>query len=108
MISLKDDTVKISGLVPEICMGLMVVATVFTEHKIPIVITAGTELFYPSGKRMHMMGSKHESGEAVDLRSRDVFQPRQKEFTIKCQKALGSEYDFILEGNHFHLEFDLK
>lgn len=48
-----------------------------------------------------------ESG-AIDLRSRDVLLYKRDTITEALKKALGSDYDIILEGSHWHLEFDPK
>lgn len=48
-----------------------------------------------------------ESG-AIDLRSRDVLISKRDTITKALKRVFGSDYDIILEGSHWHLEFDPK
>lgn len=52
----------------------------------------------------HMAGSRHYSGEAVDLRSRDVKAPQA--LVRELKDTLGADFDVVLEADHIHLEFD--
>ena len=52
MISRKDDTVKISGLKSEMVAAMIISHQVFQKYHLDLIITAGTEEFYPDGKRI--------------------------------------------------------
>lgn len=54
----------------------------------------------------HMAGSKHYTGEAIDLRTRDFSLPERREVHQTLQIVLGSDFDVVLEKDHIHLEFD--
>lgn len=62
----------------------------------------------PEGE--HSAGSFHGCGDAVDIRSRDMSKEQQIEALRLVREKLRAQYpgqfDFILEGTHFHLEYD--
>ena len=69
-----------------------------------IYITAGTD-------GVHMVGSKHYTLEAIDVRSKNI--AKKHEFLAKIKSRLGKNYDCILESEgksneHFHIEYDPK
>jgi len=102
----ENGTVRLAGIKPEIILALMLIEPVFNKYGIDLVITAGTEQYYPDGRKIHMTGSLHDTGYAVDLRSRDVPDACWTKFTSDLKASLTSEYDLLYEENHFHLEFD--
>lgn len=64
---------------------------------------------------VHKIGSRHYSGEAVDLRSKHISNSVVKERVYNALfKALAKEgFDVLLEGKgstneHFHIEYDPK
>jgi hypothetical protein len=100
ILSLKHD-VRIHGLGTEILLGIMIVKSVMDLHGIETVITSAID-----GK--HSRGSLHYTGDAVDIRISNI--PKDKRGMIRDQIkiALGSDFDFILESNHYHMEFQPK
>jgi hypothetical protein len=85
-----------------ILRALPVIEHVWLKYGQEPVITAGTD-----GK--HMKGSKHYSGDAVDVRSRFF----DAETTVAVAKdlafKLGSEFDVVNHvGSHIHIEYDPK
>ena len=77
------------------------IVAVWRQHapSVKPVITAGRD-----GK--HKVGSKHYTGEAIDLRTSKL---RQEQICIiknALQKAIGSSYDVLFEVNHYHVEYD--
>lgn len=56
----------------------------------------------------HKAGSLHYRGRAFDLRVRDVVPERRKAFRDALRRALGPEYDVVLEPSHVHVEWDVK
>lgn len=93
--------VKLTGLKPEILLGILVVREVFREHNINMVITSCMD-----GK--HKVGSLHYKGYAVDIRTRNIPDAIVPVIINTCRINLGSEYDLVLEKDHIHLEFDSK
>jgi hypothetical protein len=57
-------------------------------------ITSGTE-------GLHMPGSRHYSGNAIDIRTLDF---TKNELSL----LLGREYDVVQEKDHIHIEYDRK
>ncbi|MCD6163748.1 MAG: hypothetical protein J7K40_15210 [candidate division Zixibacteria bacterium] len=106
MISLKDKTVKLAGLKSEMVMASILVSQVFEKYHLGTIITAGTEEFYPDGKRIHMVGSKHITGEALDFRSRHIPDAVYSKLCSDIVDAVGGEYQLIKHENHLHLELD--
>jgi len=52
----------------------------------------------------HGEGSLHYCNDAVDIR-----RPRKPDAVIKeLKRALGEDFDVILENNHIHIEYDPK
>jgi len=56
----------------------------------------------------HMKGSKHYTGDAVDLRTRDLTKQEQKDLWQNLVNYLGPKFDVVLESDHIHVEFDPK
>ena len=54
----------------------------------------------------HSSGSLHYSGNAIDLRTRDLSNNQRQCTTERLRDALGSDYDVINEGDHIHVEYD--
>jgi hypothetical protein len=104
----ENGTVRLAGLQSEVFFAVMLLGPVYQKYGLELVITAGTEMYYADGRRIHMIGSKHGTGEAVDLRSRDVPKACWTRFVADCRAALTPEFDFVVEGHHFHLELDVK
>lgn len=56
---------------------------------------------------VHMKGSKHYTGEALDLRSYYFNGFERQEIHFELRNALGADYDVVLEKDHIHVEFDI-
>jgi hypothetical protein len=54
----------------------------------------------------HSPNSLHYSGNAVDLRTRDLTQAQINNIVENLQEQLGDDYDVIFEGDHIHIEYD--
>jgi hypothetical protein len=77
-----------------------------------LVITSGRRPPTPGGS------SKHQTGEAMDIRSREWAGPDQRAFATELGNRLGEDYDVIVEGPasldplyqnrvaHVHCEWD--
>ena len=91
--------VSIKLLQPQILLGYIIVKGIFQKHGYPCMITSGED-----GK--HSPNSFHYKGQAIDIRSRWVDSDRRIALLKECQEALGSNYDMVLEKDHYHLEYD--
>lgn len=100
MIRLKKG-VRINGLKPELLLGIMIVKSVFDKYGFDCVLTSVVD-----GK--HSRGSFHYSGNGADFRTRHLSLDEQADIHTECVKALGADFDFIRETNHFHLESQPK
>ena len=54
----------------------------------------------------HSANSLHYSGNAVDLRTRNMTDAQRQEATTQLQNSLGNNYDVLNEDNHIHIEYD--
>lgn len=100
MLILNSD-VRIHGLRPEMNLGITIINSVFEHFKYDCIITSAVE-----GK--HSRASLHYNGCAVDLRIRHLNKydiPKIKQAMVD---ALGPDFDVVLEGNHFHIEYQPK
>jgi len=106
MKSIKDNVV-VKGLQPEIILAYMIASEVFKSvGVVDCIITSGTE-----GK--HKQGSKHYSGNAIDLRTRNFPEGGSSSTFVdvvchRLSNALTADYDIVKEATHIHLEFDPK
>ena len=94
--------VSVRGLRPEMCVALQVAEPIFLGEGVALVVTSAVD-----GR--HKRGSLHYVGLAVDLRTRDLATKKNRtRVHKKLRKALGDEYDVVLEKTHMHVEFDPK
>ena len=95
--------VNVRGIQPEILLARIVAGEIFARYGADAIITSGLE-----GK--HKKTSKHYKGQAIDLRVRHIDRRLWPVVTEALKKALGPQYDVILEGRklHIHIEFDPK
>jgi hypothetical protein len=104
---IKDSSVSIHGLRPEMLFALQVANGVYQQYGRELVITSGAE----PGTH-HSSQSLHYSGCAVDLRTRELTVSGH----IICDQIaqrLGVDFDVIYEspgspGEHIHLEYQPK
>lgn len=98
---LKDDTVDISELRPEMRAALEIIEE---EHRdiseLEMVITSGHEDVAHSVAR-----SKHHSRDAVDLRSRYYSDSEMLRFIENCERRIGKWFLFLIENDHIHVHF---
>jgi hypothetical protein len=93
--------VDVANIQPQIVLALITANNLYRDE--------GVELVYTSGRDgEHSLTSLHYSGNAVDLRSRDLkAKNRLLPALIRDRLAdrLGVDYDVVLEKNHIHLEY---
>ncbi len=112
MIKLNENgTVRLAGLQLEMDVALYVVEKHYDKCKLDTVITAGTEEFDKTGNLYHSKGSYHPRGYALDFRSREISTALYAQFVKDVQTdlhTLSLAYDVCEEGDHMHVEYDVK
>jgi hypothetical protein len=101
----KDSSVNISSLCPEILIGLHVLDAIhkkFTGQE--IIVTSGND-------GQHMANSLHYQNLAADVRTHDLSKPDKLAILTEAKIFLDIDFDIILEymdlpAEHIHLEFD--
>lgn len=114
---LKDDSVSIRQMSPQLLFGLQCIDSYFIlNYKIEIFITSGDE---PTTR--HSYSSCHYDGNAADIRTKHLFidgtkdeRKKDLEHLIRILKQrLGYDFDVILENvnetnEHMHIEWQPK
>lgn len=98
--------VKLAGLQPQMVLGLLIASSIADDMDLDLVVTSAND-----GK--HMVGSKHGTGEAIDLRTHDWPTEVKLRFVEKLRACLTAEFDLLFEdqdgpNEHVHVEFDPK
>lgn len=93
--------VSVRGVQPELILGLRIVESVLDSFDIELVVTSITD-------GSHMANSLHGFGLAADIRSRDIPKDKLDFVVASCRRALGKEFDLVVEADHLHLEYDPK
>ena len=109
MILLKDSTVSIAGICPQIVLALQVADAAMGEVGVACIVTSACEPW-----AHHSSTSLHYSGAAVDIRTKhlpDTGTKLQVEHGIA--DALGIDFDVVLEdldgeSEHIHIEWQPK
>lgn len=91
--------VRVRGVSNEILLAVMVAQSVFENFKEDMTITSITD-------GDHKAGSLHHTGEAIDLRIRDIDPAVLPALVDGLCVHLSSSYDVVLEGDHIHIEYD--
>lgn len=91
--------VSILGIRPEMLVALEVANDVYKDHDCDLVVTSCTD-------GTHSRGSRHYSGLAIDIRTRNLVESEIPQVHQRIRDDLGSSFDVILESTHIHIEFD--
>ncbi len=95
------DGVRSSGIEPVVLDGVLTIALVYQDLGYVPVITSiedGT----------HMPGSLHYKKRAFDWRTYQVPAAERPALRVVVQRALGPDWDVVLEKDHLHTEYDPK
>ena len=92
---------KVNGIRPEMVLAYAMIQPIFKKLGIDCVITEATGA-------THNEGSLHYVGLAIDIRNRDIPVDIQAWLQVKLQNILGSQYEVLLESDHYHIEFQPK
>lgn len=101
MLRFKND-VRIGGLTPQIVLAMTLADQVYVSNGV-------AECWVTSANdSKHKDGSKHYTGEAVDLRVHNIpDSPTRLRIKINLIARLASlGFDIVDEGDHFHIEYD--
>ena len=97
MIRLKDDTVVLTGLRPEMLFAIRVAEAVYDP--VDLVITSVND-----GR--HSATSLHYAGCAVDIRTRNLpSEIAAVDVAAQIKDALNIDFDVLFEGDHIHIEW---
>lgn len=100
-IALKSSA-RIRGVTTEALFAMRAAEGVFEDRKLGLVtFTSVTD-----GK--HSPGSKHYTGHAFDIRTRDIPADQWQLVAGDIRERIGTEYDVVVEKDHIHVEFDPK
>jgi len=99
VVKLKDG-VSLVGVQWQMFKAAIIAEAVYREYGTELVITSAND-----GK--HKEGSLHYKGLALDLRTWTL-NGREVMVHAKLQRALGDQYDVVLEKDHIHVEWDVK
>lgn len=92
---------RIHSLQPPMILAAIIAERIFDKYGYDAVITSGID-----GK--HMPGSLHYVGFAFDLRSNIIPKDQQEPVRADLKSCLGDDYDVVVEGDHYHVEFQPK
>ena len=99
--------VSFNGIQPETIMGMLIAETVLREMGFNFTATSITD-----GK--HRANSLHYAGLAFDVRTwsdmhgNQLHEDVKQELARQLRKALGDEWDVVVEATHIHCEFHPK
>ena len=101
MIVLKDNTISLFGMCNELTIAIVTINDMLKDYGVDTVITSCND-------GTHSSGSLHFIGHAVDIRTWGI-QNRLKDIKKRFKQAFPSdEFDFVIEKDHIHLEFQPK
>lgn len=96
------DGVNTEGLAAPVAWAVGMAERIFAQFGAPVTVTSARD-------GVHSERSLHYSGNAVDLRTRDLKPGVAEQITALLKKALGAlGFDVVNEGDHIHLEYDPK
>lgn len=95
--NLKDDTVNMNGVLAPILWAMSKIE--------PIMLPYGPFVCASAKDGKHSKNSLHYVGLAFDMRTWGLTDQETRDMVvIKIKETLGSDYDVIDEGDHFHCE----
>ena len=92
--------VSLDGISAHIERALPIIDQVYVD------ITGSEVTVTSTTDGVHSKHSLHYSGNALDLRTRDITDEQAGEIVLELKRLLDKEYDIVLEGDHIHFEYD--
>ena len=80
-------------------VAMPIIFEIYRDFGVTAVITSGTD-------GLHLPNSLHYSGMAFDFRTRHVPLGQREELAAEVSRALGDNFDVVLESDHLHVEYD--
>jgi len=93
--------VRLLGMRPELMIAILAAYSIYDDHGYNCTVTSVVD-------GQHSYGSAHFTGEGVDIRTRNVPGDELQVIRKEIAKALGKEFDVVLESDHLHIEYDPK
>lgn len=83
-------------------------ASVLVDMDEIVEMVTGKEMVVTSAREgVHKVGSKHYSGNAVDIRTRELDSAMKERLAKALRAGLGFMYDVVVESTHIHVEYDV-
>lgn len=101
MIQVKDHSIRLGSLAPQIVLALLVAQEAYRKHGEDVIITSVND-------GAHSQTSLHYVGHAVDLRTKHLKPIARQTVRDDIAVALGADFDVILESDHLHIEYQPK
>jgi len=95
------DGVDLNGIDSVMIHALCSIDNVYRYYGEELVVTSCMD-----GR--HKKGSLHYKGKAVDTRTRYFGELELQRIKYELIDVLGSNFDVVLESDHFHIEYDPK
>lgn len=95
------DTVDFTDLKPVMIFAAYRVEGILMDMNVECWITSARD-----GK--HKKDSLHYVGFALDFRTKDIQPNALPDFEDEVKRALGPQFDVVLEVDHLHVEWDVK
>lgn len=99
--------VRLSGLMPQTVLGMLVVDGIYEKHGVECVITSVND-------SKHSDKSWHYRGGAFDVRTKQAsLDGKEQQLRDEVKAALGEDFDVVIEAvgtdnEHLHVEYDPK
>ncbi len=91
--------VDVSVLSPQILLAIAEAREVYRKYGVDLTLTSGRD-------GVHGVHTLHKHGHAVDLRIWNLPEGSPPRATEQIAKALGEQFDVVLESDHIHMEYD--
>lgn len=101
MLRLKKGVIVNERTLPEMWLAAFVVDKVLRNNYGVLFTTITSAIDGVHGKK-----SLHPKGAAFDFRTNDWPKGKEEQITTEIRKALGPQYDVVLEIDHLHVEWD--
>jgi hypothetical protein len=95
------DSVRLTGIAPQMILAAIVAEGVYRDENAPCVITSCID-------SKHRIASLHYVGHGLDLRTNNLLPEVRQTVADSLRERLGTEFDVILEDDHIHVEWQPK
>ena len=99
--------VQINGVQPEIVLAIMVAKSIWEKRGYEYTVTSITDGKH-SPNSLHYAGLAFDSRTWADDKGNQLSIDEKEALAIELSKALGPDWDVVVESTHIHTELDLK